>query len=75
MTAIKLKTRIYERIEHLTEEQFKKLNDIVEKEFNNTIPRTDKPKKRQLGTMPDLIKYMSPDFDASLEDFKEYMPE
>ena len=75
MNTIELKTRMHERIEHLTKEQLKKLNDIVEQEFKSDIPKIDKPKKRQLGTMPGLIKYMSPDFDEPLEDFKEYMPE
>lgn len=34
-----------------------------------------KPRKepRQLGTMKGSVLYMAPDFDAPLEDFKEYM--
>ncbi len=32
-----------------------------------------KPKKRQAGTMPNLVKYIAPDFDEPLEDFEEYM--
>lgn len=28
---------------------------------------------RQLGTMQGTVLYMAPDFDAPLEDFKEYM--
>jgi len=28
---------------------------------------------RQLGTMRGTVLYMAPDFDAPLEDFKEYM--
>ena len=32
------------------------------------------PKKiRQLGTMKGTVLYMAPDFDAPLDDFKEYM--
>lgn len=30
-------------------------------------------KRRQAGTMKGLIVYMAEDFDAPLEDFKEYM--
>lgn len=30
-------------------------------------------KPRQLGTMKGTVLYMAPDFDAPLEDFKEYM--
>ena len=32
----------------------------------------EKP-RRQLGTLKGTVKYMAPDFDAPLEDFKEYM--
>ena len=30
-------------------------------------------KPRQPGTLRGTVKYMAPDFDAPLEDFKEYM--
>ncbi|MEX2142040.1 MAG: type II toxin-antitoxin system prevent-host-death family antitoxin [Pirellulales bacterium] len=30
-------------------------------------------KPRQLGTMKGTVLYMAPDFDAPLDDFKEYM--
>lgn len=29
--------------------------------------------QRQLGTLKGTVRYMAPDFDAPLEDFKEYM--
>jgi prevent-host-death family protein len=29
--------------------------------------------KRKLGTLKGTVLYMTPDFDAPLEDFKEYM--
>ncbi len=32
-----------------------------------------KPAERQLGTLRGTVLYMAPDFDAPLEDFKEYM--
>ena len=31
------------------------------------------PKKRKLGTLKGTVTYMAPDFDAPLDDFKEYM--
>jgi len=34
---------------------------------------TPQGKPRQLGTMKGTVLYMAPDFDAPLEDFKEYM--
>jgi antitoxin (DNA-binding transcriptional repressor) of toxin-antitoxin stability system len=38
------------------------------------VPTPAAPKKthRQLGTMKGSVLYMAPDFDAPLEDFKEY---
>jgi prevent-host-death family protein len=32
-----------------------------------------KPKIRQLGTMRGTVLYAAPDFDAPLDEFKEYM--
>jgi antitoxin (DNA-binding transcriptional repressor) of toxin-antitoxin stability system len=39
------------------------------------VPPTPTPptKPRRLGTMKGTVLYMAPDFDAPLEDFKEYM--
>ena len=31
------------------------------------------PTERQLGTLKGTVLYMAPDFDAPLEDFKDYM--
>jgi prevent-host-death family protein len=31
------------------------------------------PPRRQLGTLKGSVQYMAPDFDAPLEEFKEYM--
>jgi prevent-host-death family protein len=38
------------------------------------VPTPEKPQKssRQLGTLKGSVLYMAPDFDAPLEDFKEY---
>jgi len=39
------------------------------------IPAADPPQKkpRQPGTLRGSVLYMAPDFDAPLDDFKEYM--
>jgi prevent-host-death family protein len=39
------------------------------------VPTMEAPKRkpRQPGTLRDTVLYMAPDFDAPLEDFKEYM--
>ena len=71
MSISELKIQLHERIDHLSEGQLKKLYRMLSKAF----PKDVNPQKRELGTLPGLIKYMAPDFDESLEDFKEYMPE
>jgi hypothetical protein len=38
---------------------------------NKQTKKATKP--RQAGTMPNLVKYMADDFDAPLDDMKEYM--
>lgn len=37
------------------------------------VLRREQRKPRQPGTLRGTVKYMAPDFDAPLEDFKEYM--
>ena len=32
-----------------------------------------RPAERKLGTMRGTVRYMAPDFDAPLDDFKEYV--
>ncbi len=38
-----------------------------------STPTPSQRKPRELGTMKGTVLYMAPDFDAPLEDFKEYM--
>jgi prevent-host-death family protein len=35
----------------------------------------ERPAERKLGTMRGTVRYMAPDFDATLDDFKEYLVE
>jgi prevent-host-death family protein len=37
------------------------------------VPATGIKPQRQLGTMRGTVLHMAPDFDAPLDDFKEYM--
>jgi len=76
MSIVELKTKMHERIEHLSEEQLKKLQEIVEKEFNHDLHKKSQSKERDLfGCMKGVVIYMADDFNEPLEDFKEYMPD
>lgn len=53
-------------------------DEVVITENDQIIARlvsTPRPARqlRQLGSMKGTVLYMAPDFDAPLEDFKEYM--
>ena len=37
------------------------------------MPSVSNAKPRELGTMKGTVLYMAPDFDAPLEEFREYM--
>ena len=37
------------------------------------VDRPPPPKERKLGAMAGTVLYMAPDFDAPLDDFKDYM--
>jgi antitoxin (DNA-binding transcriptional repressor) of toxin-antitoxin stability system len=57
--------------------QLKPGDEVVITENDQPVARlvaasTDVP-KRKLGTLKGTVLYMAPDFDAPLDDFKEYM--
>lgn len=72
MTITEIKSELHNRIEHLSEDQIKKLQKII----NDTFPQKSTPKKRKLvGSMKGLVIHMADDFNEPLDDFKDYMPE
>lgn len=47
----------------------------VEIEVRQVKPEPPAPRKtRRLGTLKGTVTYMAPDFDAPLDEFKDYMP-
>jgi antitoxin (DNA-binding transcriptional repressor) of toxin-antitoxin stability system len=44
-----------------------------EKPVARLIVEGPRQQPRQLGTLKGTVRYMAPDFDAPLDDFKEYM--
>jgi len=63
--------QLYTQISSLPADLKKEVSDFVEFLKQKAKPKT-RLKKRQLGAAKGLI-VMSPDFDAPLDDFKEYM--
>lgn len=71
VTLDEAKTHLVDLIEAATagEEVFIQKNEEIAVQL---VPRAVKRRKRQFGSAKGLIT-MAPDFDAPLEDFKEYM--
>lgn len=71
-------TLLYQKIESLPENMKSQVNDFVDflmaRMKKSTGSKRKKPEQRQFGSMKGLIS-MSPDFEAPLNDFKEYMLE
>lgn len=63
-------TMLYTKINNLTPSMIKEVDDFVE--FLKTKQKKEKIKERKFGCAKGLIM-MHDDFDAPLEDFKEYM--
>jgi len=61
---------LYTKISSLPPSMIKEVNDFVE--FLKSKQKRTKPKERKFGCAKGLI-LMHDDFDAPLEDFKEYM--
>ncbi len=76
MTLTEIKTKLHNRIEHLSEAQIKKLQEMLDTTFPEKGEESGLPKKRRLvGSMKGLVTYIADDFNEPLDDFKDYMPE
>ena len=63
-------TMLYTKINNLSPSMIKEVDDFVE--FLKTKQKKEKVKERKFGCAKGLI-IMHDDFDAPLEDFKEYI--
>jgi len=63
------KLNLFRQIDELPEESLLELEKIISQLRVNQKP----PAKRQFGCMKGLVISMADDFDAPLDDFKEYM--
>lgn len=69
-----MSTALLQQIGHLPASQQQILLDFAEylvKKYTTT--KSPKKKKRQAGTLKGFLVYMADDFNAPLEDFKDYM--
>lgn len=62
--------RIIEEVKSLTPDDRRRLLERLEQDEELSTPEA---RVRQAGTLKGTVKYMAPDFDAPLDDFKEYM--
>ena len=72
MTVSEIKTKLIDRIEHLSDTQVEQLYAMLKHSFPE---KASSKASGLLGSMPNLIKYIVPDFNEPLDDFKDYMPE
>ncbi|MFZ2727537.1 MAG: DUF2281 domain-containing protein [Methylococcaceae bacterium] len=62
------KLNIFRQIDELSEDSLIE----VEKLIAQLKAQPQKPKRRLIGCMKGLVTYMTDDFDAPLDEFKEY---
>ena len=62
--------RIIEEVKSLTPDDRRRLLDRL---LQDEELSTRKTPARQPGTLKGTVKYMAPDFDAPLDEFREYM--
>lgn len=60
--------RIIEEVKLLTPDDRRRLLERLEKDEELSSP---KPPVRRAGTLKGTVKYMAPDFDAPLDEFRE----
>ena len=62
--------RIFEEVKSLTPDDRRLLFERLEQDEELSTPKTP---VRRAGSLKGTVKYMAPDFDAPLDDFREYM--
>ena len=62
--------RIIEEVKSLSPDDRRRLLERLEQDEELSTPKAS---VRQAGTLKGTVKYMAPDFDAPLDDFREYM--
>ena len=62
--------RIIEEVKALTPDDRRRLLECLEQ--NEELSASKTP-RRQAGTLKGTVKYIAPDFDAQLDEFREYM--
>lgn len=72
MSTSDIKIQLFREIDNLPEDSLLELQRVVLLFINKQIQVQPK-KKRIFGSMKGAVKYMSPDFNAPLEEFNDYM--
>ena len=62
--------RIIEEVKSLSPDDRRRLLERLEHDEDLSTPKTS---GRRAGTLKGTVKYMAPDFDEPLDDFREYM--
>ena len=70
LSLAEMKLELIRAIDRMTEEELKSVQHLIEGIQGQPPPPSP---KRKLGALKGGLVYMSPDFDAPLEDLKEYM--
>lgn len=74
MTTAKKRAEILSCVHYLSDAELDKLYRMMEESFPEKVHKSvQSSKKRKAGTMKGMLKYMAEDFNAPLEDFKDYM--
>ena len=69
MTATEIRNHLHSKIDQLNNKQLREFQEMLSAVLNDSSVS----KKRKAGTMKGLVAYMADDFDAPLDDFKDYM--
>lgn len=74
MSTSDIKLDLFREIDRLPPEILLEIKKAVAK-ISEASSKTEPPRKREFGSMKGLVAYMAPDFNAPLDEFKDYAPE
>ena len=69
LSVAEMKLEIIRAVDRMSEDELASVQTLIDEIMENS---SSKP-KRKFGALKGGLIYMAPDFDAPLEDFKEYM--
>ena len=73
MSSAELKISLFRELDKLNQQELREIYQLFKEWLQKSNDQTDKSGQRVIGSLKGTLKFMADDFDAPLDDFKDYM--